>query len=89
MTPANWASSPDLLQGTGVEFVQGWASHIDPDDRQVRVDTTEGEQVLEFDTLVYAIGSVTDVSTVPGVDAHAYTLNSPDAAVRLRGVESA
>jgi NADH dehydrogenase FAD-containing subunit len=76
-------SIPDLLQGTGVEFVQGWANGIDPDARQVRVDTAGGERVLEFDSLVYAIGSVTDVSTVPGVDAHAYTLNSPTAAERL------
>jgi NADH dehydrogenase FAD-containing subunit len=74
---------PDLLGGTGVEFVQGQANRIDPVRREVRVDTADGGQLLRYDTLVYAIGSVADVSTVPGVDAHAYTLNSPAEAARL------
>ncbi len=76
-------SIPDLLAGTGVEFVQGWAEHIDPETREVRVDTVDGTRLLVYDTLVYAIGSVADVRTVPGVDAHAYTLDSPQSAVKL------
>jgi NADH dehydrogenase FAD-containing subunit len=76
-------SIPDMLAGTGVEFVQGWASRIDPATREVRVDTVDGQRLLEYDSLVYAIGSVTDATTVPGVDAHAYTLNSPQVAARL------
>ncbi len=74
---------PDLLTGTGIEFVRGWASRIDPDAREVRVDTVDGQRRLAFDTLVYAIGSVADTATVPGVEAHAYTLNSPREATRL------
>lgn len=74
---------PDLLAGTGVEFVHGWASRIDPEAREVRVDTVDGGRSLPFDTLVYAIGSVADLSTVPGADTHAYTLNSPHDAARL------
>jgi NADH dehydrogenase FAD-containing subunit len=76
-------SIPDVLAGTGIEFVQGWASGIDPVRREVRVDTEDGEQPLEYDTLVYAIGSVADMNAVPGVDAHAYTLNNPAVAARL------
>ena len=76
-------SIPDLLAGTGVEFVQGWATRIDPDTHEVRVDTVDGARRLAYDTLVYAIGSVTDVSAVPGVEAHAFTLNSPGEAARL------
>jgi NADH:quinone reductase (non-electrogenic) len=73
-------SIPDLLTGTGVDFVQGWASRIDPVARTVQVD---GAGRLTYDTLVYAIGSVTDVSAVPGADTHAYTLNDPQEATRL------
>jgi NADH:ubiquinone reductase (H+-translocating) len=76
-------SIPDLLAGTGVEFVQGRATRIDPVAREVRVDTADGARPLAYETLVYAIGSVADVGTVPGVDAHAYTLNSPQTAARL------
>jgi NADH:ubiquinone reductase (H+-translocating) len=72
-----------LLDGTGVEFVQGWASRIDPVAREVKVNTVDGERRLAYDTLVYAVGSATDTSTVPGVDAHAYTLNNPREAARV------
>ncbi|MBN6057701.1 FAD-dependent oxidoreductase, partial [Nonomuraea sp. RK-328] len=71
---------PDLLAGTGVAFVQGAATAIDPDARQVTVD---GDRTLAYDTLVYALGSSTDAGTVPGADLHAFTLNSPEIAGRF------
>lgn len=64
---------PQLLAGTGVGFVCGWVTGIDADARTVRV---EDQRVLEYDTLVYALGGVTDTAAVPGVDEHAYTLDS-------------
>ncbi|MCW6006079.1 FAD-dependent oxidoreductase [Micromonospora sp. CPCC 205371] len=74
---------PELLSGVGAEFVQGRATNIDPERQEVRVTGAEGERLLSYDYLVYAVGSVTDTTTVPGVDAHAYTLNSPAEAARL------
>ncbi|MFF7778196.1 NAD(P)/FAD-dependent oxidoreductase [Streptomyces tanashiensis] len=71
---------PDLLAGTGVTFVQGTATAIDPEVRRVTVD---GSLALEYDTLVYALGSWTDTGNVPGADAHALTLNSPEIAGRF------
>ncbi|MFI5716377.1 NAD(P)/FAD-dependent oxidoreductase [Nocardia sp. NPDC051750] len=65
---------PDLLTGTGVEFRQGVATAIDTTGRQVRLD--DGA-VLHYDTLVYALGSTTDTSIVPGAADHAWTLNDP------------
>jgi NADH:quinone reductase (non-electrogenic) len=62
---------PDLLGD--IEFVCGWVTRVDVEARTVRVDD---ERVLEYDTLVYALGGVTDTSTVPGVDEHAFTLDS-------------
>ena len=66
-------SIPELLDGTGVEFVCGWVTGIDAAARTVRVDD---ERVLEYDTLVYALGGVADTAAVPGVDDHAHTLDS-------------
>jgi NADH dehydrogenase FAD-containing subunit len=63
---------PDLLAGTGVEFVCGWVTGVDTATRTVRVDD---ERVLVYDTLVYALGAVTDTAAVPGVEDHAYTLD--------------
>lgn len=64
---------PDLLADTGVEFVCGWVTGVDASARTVRVDD---EKVLEYDTLVYALGGVADTATVPGVDDCAYTFNT-------------
>ncbi|NUT38038.1 MAG: FAD-dependent oxidoreductase [Hamadaea sp.] len=73
----------DLLAGTGIDFVQGWASGIDAATRTVAVRGTAGDRVLSYDILVYAIGSTTDTSRVPGAAEYAYTLNSPQSAQDL------
>ncbi|MGK5674833.1 NAD(P)/FAD-dependent oxidoreductase [Micromonospora sp. URMC 106] len=72
---------PDLLAGTGITFVRGWATAIDPGRGTVTVDG--GTATLEYDTLVYALGSSTDTSQVPGAGEHAFTLNSPQGAARF------
>jgi len=71
---------PDLLAGTGVTFVQGTATAINPDAHQITVD---GVETLGYDTLVYALGSSTDTGKVPGADTHAFTLNNPEIAGRF------
>lgn len=67
-------SIPELLEGTGARFVRGWVTAVDADARTVRIDD---DRVLHYDTLVYGLGSMADTTAVPGVDDHAYTLNSP------------
>ncbi|MDR6980707.1 NADH dehydrogenase FAD-containing subunit [Streptomyces sp. 3330] len=71
---------PDLLADTGVTFVQGTATAIAPEARQITID---GADVLSYDTLVYALGSSTETGTVPGADTHAFTLNTPEIAGRF------
>ena len=73
----------DVVAGTGIEFVEGRAVRIDPQACQVRVEGPEGVRLLGYDTLVYAIGGLTDTTSVPGAGDHAYTLNGPHEAVRL------
>ncbi len=46
----------------------------------VRIDD---EYELRYDALVYALGSVADTESVPGVDEFAYTLDSADEAATL------
>ncbi|BDT99496.1 NAD(P)/FAD-dependent oxidoreductase [Nocardia sputorum] len=71
---------PDLLKGTGVEFRQATATAIDTADRIVTLD--DGS-VLYYDSLVYALGSATDTSIVPGAADHAWTLDDPRLAHRF------
>ncbi|MEU1184529.1 FAD-dependent oxidoreductase [Streptomyces sp. NPDC005820] len=72
---------PDLLTGTGVTFVQGTATALDPEAHTLVLD--RGAATLSYDTLVVALGSATDTGPVPGAAQHAYTLNGREAAGRL------
>jgi NADH dehydrogenase len=70
---------PDQPAHSGVEFVRDWVTAIDANAQTVRIG--DGYE-LAYDTLVYALGSVADTATIPGVDEFAHTLNSAqDAAV--------
>jgi NADH dehydrogenase len=73
---------PDRLAGTNVRFVQGWVTSIDADAQTVRIDD---EFELRYNVLVYALGSVADTESVPGVDEFAYTLDSAQDAETLAG----
>src|SRR3954468_11363636 len=44
----------DMLRGTGVSFVHGWVSGLDPARRVLTVEMPTGTRHLRYDTLVYA-----------------------------------
>jgi len=71
---------PTLLGGTGVRFVQGWVTAIDPLTSTVRVDD---ERDLHYDTLVHALGAVSDTADVPGAAEHAHTFDDAHSAELL------
>ncbi|MET9253305.1 FAD-dependent oxidoreductase [Streptomyces sp. NPDC003717] len=73
-------SVPEMLEGTGARFVRGWVTAVDAGARTVRVDDTHE---LPYDSLVYALGGVPDVSAVPGAEEHAYTLGGAQDAEAL------
>ena len=56
------------------QFLQGWVTAIQPVARQVEVATAEGLQTIDYQKLVIALGSHTDVSRLPGAAEHCYTL---------------
>lgn len=74
---------PDLVRGLGIEFVQAWATGLDPERKRVTLASDEGNTSVDYDTLIYAIGSSTPTDTVPGADLHAHTLNDPASAAQL------
>ncbi|MGW4636676.1 NAD(P)/FAD-dependent oxidoreductase [Nocardia sp. NPDC004415] len=73
---------PALLNGTGIRFVRGRATVLDPETRRVHV---EGAGDLAYDELIYALGSTTDTTAVPGAADHAWTLNDPRTAHEFAG----
>ncbi|MFJ2028540.1 NAD(P)/FAD-dependent oxidoreductase [Streptosporangium sp. NPDC087985] len=72
----------DTLKGTGIELVVDRVTGIDPADRTVRLARTP--QAVGYDTLIYALGSLPDLDSVPGVAEHAYTVAVSGQASRLR-----
>jgi NADH dehydrogenase len=69
-----------LAQVLGSDFLQGWVTAIDTQSRQVEVTTSEGIRRLEYQQLVLALGSFTDVAQLPGAAEHCYTLDGESAA---------
>ena len=63
-----------MLRGTGAEFVQGRVLRLDPRRRRVMIERDGGTHQIEYDTLIYALGSTIDTDSVPGVRDHAVTL---------------
>lgn len=87
---ANYTLKPrpitSILQGTGVNFVQGNVSRIDATQHTLDVQTETGAQHIHYDKLIYALGSTTNRDSVPGVRDYAYTLapSGPLSAAELR-----
>ncbi|MGW2269712.1 NAD(P)/FAD-dependent oxidoreductase [Streptomyces yangpuensis] len=61
----------DLVAGREINTVRATATSIDPGARTVLLDSGT---TLTYDRLVYALGSSTDTTRVPGIAEHAYTL---------------
>ncbi|MGK5496610.1 NAD(P)/FAD-dependent oxidoreductase [Streptomyces sp. URMC 125] len=75
----------EMFAGTGVGLRIAGVTGIDVDRRTVAVTGADGgTEELEYDTLVYALGSGWDDQGVPGVAEHAHEIASRPGALRLR-----
>ncbi len=73
------------LDGTGVDLVTASVTGIDLDGREVHTTDQAGRRsAVRYDTLVYALGSNIDVTSVPGVAEHCATLVGLASAADLR-----
>ncbi|MFI1782130.1 NAD(P)/FAD-dependent oxidoreductase [Streptomyces rubiginosohelvolus] len=74
----------EMFAGTGVTLRLGRVTGVDVDRRTVTVTGADGPSDLEYDTLVYALGSAWNTQGVPGTTEHAHEIASRDGALRLR-----
>ncbi|MGW9383707.1 NAD(P)/FAD-dependent oxidoreductase [Streptomyces globisporus] len=74
----------EMFAGTGVELRLGRVTGLDVDRRTVTVTGADGPSDLEYDTLVYALGSAWSTQGVPGTTEHAHEIAGRDGALRLR-----
>ncbi|MFH9665961.1 NAD(P)/FAD-dependent oxidoreductase [Streptomyces globisporus] len=73
----------EMFAGTGVELRLGRVTGLDVDRRTVTVTGADGPSDLEYDTLVYALGSSWNTQGVPGTTEHAHEIAGRDGALRL------
>lgn len=71
----------DFMASRGGNFVHAKIISLEPDRRQVVVAPVgDGQEIAQtsipYDTLVYALGSYTDLQTVPGADRYAACLDT-------------
>ncbi|MCC3764594.1 FAD-dependent oxidoreductase [Glycomyces sp. TRM65418] len=74
----------DMFAGAGVQLRVARVDMVDPDHRTVTATGGGGVDRLEYDTLVYALGSAVDDHGAPGVVEHAHHVTTRPAAMRLR-----
>lgn len=76
-------SYPSFLGPWGVCFIQGNVISLKPETSQVTVDTAGEMMTLDYDYLVYALGSSANMEAVLGVRDYADVLDSVQSARRL------
>ncbi|WP_086730060.1 NAD(P)/FAD-dependent oxidoreductase [Streptomyces carpinensis] len=74
----------EMFAGTGVELRLAKVTGVDADRKAVTVLDAEGTEELEYDTLVFALGSGWNDQGVPGTAEHAHEIASRPGALRLR-----
>jgi NADH dehydrogenase FAD-containing subunit len=77
----------EILHNTPVQFIQARVTSLDPSQHRVTIQVEpQQQQELTYDYLVYALGSLTDRQSVPGVADYAYSLEAwgPFSAAALR-----
>jgi NADH dehydrogenase FAD-containing subunit len=74
----------DVFAGTGIRLRLAQVTNVDAEHRTVTVADAEGIDRLEYDTLLYTLGSTAADHGVPGVAEHAFHVAARPSALRLR-----
>ncbi|MEV0298604.1 FAD-dependent oxidoreductase [Nocardia sp. NPDC050710] len=74
----------EVFAGTGIRLRLARVTNVDVEHRTVTVADNEGIDRLEYDTLLYALGSTAADHGVPGVAEHAFHVAARPSALHLR-----
>ncbi|MDF6043775.1 FAD-dependent oxidoreductase [Streptomyces sp. JH14] len=74
----------EMFADTGVELKLAKVTGVEVDRKTVAVMDAKGTEELEYDTLVYALGSGWNNQGVPGTTEHAHQIAGRPGALRLR-----
>jgi NADH dehydrogenase len=73
----------DVLGPIGAHRVEGEVAHIDTSGQVVTVTTAAGQQTLDYDRLVYALGSQLLRPNIPGLTEYAFDVDTYHDAAKL------
>ena len=73
----------ELLDPIGVHHMVGEVQAIDPAKQQVTIATRGGRQILDYDRLVFTLGSELARPEIPGLAANSFDVDTYAAALRL------
>ena len=73
----------ELLDPIGVHHMAGEVQAIDPAKQQVTIATRGGRQILDYDRLVFTLGSELARPEIPGLAANSFDVDTYAAALRL------
>ncbi|MFC9472277.1 NAD(P)/FAD-dependent oxidoreductase [Nocardia sp. NPDC055002] len=74
----------EMFAGTGIRLRVARVRGVDVDHRTVTIADGDDIDRLEYDTLLYSLGSTADIHGVAGAAEHAFHVASRPAALRLR-----
>ncbi|WP_280418193.1 NAD(P)/FAD-dependent oxidoreductase [Nocardia carnea] len=74
----------EMFAGTGIRLLVARVDAVDAERRTVTVTGADGTDRLEYDTLLYTLGSTAAHHGVPGADEHAFHVAGRPSALRLR-----
>ncbi|KMY85154.1 NADH dehydrogenase [Candidatus Paraburkholderia calva] len=74
----------DVLGPTGVRFLQGKATAIDSLNRRLTVQSDAASETLDYDRLIFAVGSKLIRPGIPGLDEYAFDVDTYDGACKLQ-----
>ncbi|WP_406420995.1 FAD-dependent oxidoreductase [Streptomyces sp. NBC_00873] len=74
----------EMFAGTGVELKLAKVTRVDVGRKTAAVIDANGAEELEYDSLVYALGSGWNTQGVPGTAEHAHEITGRPGALRLR-----
>ena len=71
----------DILDGGRIKFVLGTATKLDRTTRSIEL---EDEKIIAYDTLVLAMGVVTNFFNIDGLQEYSYGIKSPEEVMRFK-----
>lgn len=74
----------DIFTRRGVRVITARVTALDVDRRTVELARPEGDTIVGYDSLVYALGSTAADHGVPGAAEHSHNVAGRDAALQLR-----